>query len=120
MQRDTPEVALSEILAPGVEGDAFGVWSARAETHQAPAHADQLAGSSVAALPDDGLGGTGCNVVAGRKRLIGCRRGMEVVNDRLLVGDPVVAPAHAESVPQWGPGGSPPEPGRSASGSGLR
>jgi hypothetical protein len=45
---------------------------------------------------------------------------MEVVNDRLLVGDPVVAPAHAESVPQWGPGGSPPEPGRSASGSGLR
>jgi hypothetical protein len=25
---------------------------------------------------------------------------MEVVNDRLLVGDSVVAPAHAESVPR--------------------
>jgi hypothetical protein len=33
---------------------------------------------------------------------------MEVVDDRLLVCDSVVAPAHAESVPQQGPGGSPP------------
>ena len=108
MQWDAPEVALGEILAPGVEGGACWIRSGRAEADQAPAHADQLAGSSVAALPDDGLGGTGCNVVAGRERLIGCRRGMEVVNDRLLVGDSVVAPAHAESVPQQGPGVSPP------------
>jgi hypothetical protein len=75
---------------------------------KAPAHADQLAGSSVAALPDNGLGGTRCNVVGGRKWLIGCRRGMEVVNDHLLVGDSVVAPAHGESVPRQGPGRSPP------------
>ena len=33
-----------------------------------------------------------------------------MVNDRLLVGDSVVAPAHAESVPQQGPGG--PHPSR--------
>jgi hypothetical protein len=33
---------------------------------------------------------------------------MEVVNDLLLVGDSVVAPAHGESVPQRGPGGFPP------------
>ena len=108
MQRDAPEVALGEILAPGVEGGAFGIWTLGAESYQSPAHADQLAGSGVAALPDDGLGGAGCDVVAGRERLIGCRRGMKVVNDRLLVGDSVVAPAHAESVPREGPGGSPP------------
>lgn len=100
VQWDAPEVALGEILAPCVEGGACRIRSARAEADQTPAHADQLAGPSVAALPDDGLSGTGCNVVAGRERLLGCRRGMEVVNDCLLVGDSVVAPAHAESVPR--------------------
>ena len=110
MQWDAPKVALGEILAPGVEGGAFGIWTLGAEADQTPAHADQLAGSSVAALPDDGLGSTGCDVVATREGLIGCRRGMEVVNDRLVVGDSVVAPAHAESVPQQGPGG--PHPSR--------
>ena len=94
MQWDAPEVALGEILAPGVEGGACRVWTVGAEADQSPAHADLLAGSSVATLPDYGLGGTGCNVVARRKRLFGCRRGMEVVDDRLLVGDSVVAPAH--------------------------
>ena len=52
MQRDAPEVALGEILALGVEGDACWIRSARAEADQTPAHADQLAGSGVAALPD--------------------------------------------------------------------
>jgi hypothetical protein len=32
---------------------------------------------------------------------------MEVVNDLLLVGDSVVAPAHGESVSRQVPGGSP-------------
>jgi len=35
--------------------------------------------SNVAALPDDGLGVPGRDVVAGRERLIGCRRGVEVI-----------------------------------------
>ena len=99
MQRGAPEAAALEVVGASIEGGAFGVGASGAEADQPPTHAGELACARIAGLANNGLNCAGCDVVAGRQRLVCCRCRVELFCNCLFVSRSIVASAHSEDMP---------------------